>query len=82
MRKLASMRGHTFRTPRSLLALAASAVSVETVRPDGARQAFAFAERGGFLESIEEIPEPHAFKARVTQAGTEHPEGFTPEAEQ
>jgi cation diffusion facilitator family transporter len=58
---------------QSGLALAASAVSVETVRPDGARQAFAFAERGGFLESIEEIPEPHAFTANVMINGETHP---------
>ena len=47
------------------LALVASAASVETVRPDGARQAFAFADHGGFLESIDEIPEPHEFTADV-----------------
>jgi cation diffusion facilitator family transporter len=46
--------------------LTAPAVSVETVRPDGARQAFAFVDRGAFLESIDEIPEPHAFTANVT----------------
>ena len=45
--------------------MAAAAVSVETVRPDGARQSFAMADRGGFLESVEEIPEPHAFTAQV-----------------
>ena len=50
-------------------AMAASAVSVETVRPDGARQRFAFGDRGGFLESIEAIPEPHAFTANVTING-------------
>ena len=54
-------------------ALAASAVSVETVRPDGARQVFAFVERGGFLESIDEIPEPHAFSANVMINGETHP---------
>jgi cation diffusion facilitator family transporter len=53
-------------------ALTASAVSIETVRPDGARQAFAFADRGGFLESINEIPEPHAFTANVTINGETH----------
>jgi cation diffusion facilitator family transporter len=53
-------------------ALIASAVSVETVRPDGARQAFAFADRGGLLESIEEIPEPHAFDVEVTIKGETH----------
>jgi cation diffusion facilitator family transporter len=47
-------------------ALTASAVSVETVRPDGARRTFAFADRDGYLESIDEIPEPHAFAATVT----------------
>jgi cation diffusion facilitator family transporter len=48
------------------LPLAASTVSLETFRPDGARQVFAFADRDGFLESIDEIPEPHAFAANVT----------------
>jgi cation diffusion facilitator family transporter len=50
-------------------ALRAAAASVETVRPDGARQVFAFADRGGFLESIDAIPEPHAFKADVAIEG-------------
>jgi cation diffusion facilitator family transporter len=39
--------------------------SIETVRPDGARQRFALEDRGDYLESIEEIPEPHAFIANV-----------------
>ena len=46
-------------------ALPAGGVSVETTRPDGTRQVFAFADRGGFLESIEEVPEPHDFTAYV-----------------
>jgi cation diffusion facilitator family transporter len=54
----------------------ASAVSIETVRPDGARQTFAFADRGGFLESLDEIPEPHAFTANVTINGETHPVVF------
>ncbi|UVO40168.1 nickel/cobalt efflux transporter RcnA [Bradyrhizobium arachidis] len=41
-------------------------VKVTTIREDGAEQTFAFAARDGYLESIDEIPEPHAFKARVT----------------
>jgi nickel/cobalt exporter len=44
---------------------AASDVTVTIERPDGARQIFAFVDRGSYLESVEEIPEPHAFKARV-----------------
>ena len=50
-------------------ALSAASVSVETVRLDGTRQVFAFADRGGFLESREEVPEPHEFAARVTVEG-------------
>ena len=43
---------------------------VETRRPDGARQRFSLVERGGYLESVEEIPEPHAFEA-VVEVGVE-----------
>jgi cation diffusion facilitator family transporter len=47
-------------------------VSVATVRPDGTRQSFTFAVRGDYLESNEEIPEPHAFKAVVQLPEGEH----------
>jgi cation diffusion facilitator family transporter len=40
-------------------------ITVETVRPGGARQVFTFSDRGGHLESVDEIPEPHAFDARI-----------------
>ncbi len=42
-------------------------VTLETVRPDGARQTFAFeaATDGHYLESTTDIPEPHAFAAFV-----------------
>lgn len=43
--------------------------SIETVRPDGSRQQFKLIDRGGFLESVDEIPEPHAFKATVAING-------------
>ena len=46
-------------------ALTAQATSVETVRPDGTRQRFAMKDQGGYLESVEDIPEPHAFTAHV-----------------
>ena len=42
-----------------------SDLSIETVRPDGSRQSFSFEDNGGFLQSRDEIPEPHAFLARV-----------------
>jgi cation diffusion facilitator family transporter len=50
-------------------ALGAEAVSIETVRPDGSRQVFAMAEYEGYIESVEEIPEPHAFTANLSFAG-------------
>ena len=55
----------------------AGAVTVETLRPDGARQAFAFADRGGYLESLEEIPEPHAFDARLRLSHGGHAHEYT-----
>jgi nickel/cobalt exporter len=45
---------------------AAGDVSLTTIRPDGAEQSFNFLARQDYLESTEEIPEPHAFKARVS----------------
>ena len=42
--------------------IAAASASVETLRSDGSRQRFAMMDRGAFLESTEEIPEPHEFE--------------------
>ena len=49
-------------------------LALETIRPDGTRQSFGFTNRGGYLESIEEIPEPHAFTVRLglTHGGHVH----------
>jgi cation diffusion facilitator family transporter len=60
-----------FRVRAEAGALPASDVTIETTRPDGSRQLFAFEDRGGYLESRDEIPEPHAFLAtvRLMQAG-------------
>ena len=44
---------------------AAAAIIVETVRPNGERQRFTMTDRGSYLESIEEVAEPHAFTALV-----------------
>jgi nickel/cobalt transporter (NicO) family protein len=44
-------------------------IRVTTIREDGSEQTFAFTAGDGYLESVDEIPEPHAFKARVTLAG-------------
>jgi len=66
------------------------AVEIETWRPDGERQPFAFRLDDGFLEATSEIPEPHEFRvvlalgdgaarrryeARFTEEGHAHAEG-------
>src|ERR1700674_113823 len=58
------------------------AVTIETERPDGQRQLFTFVDRGAYLESLDEIPEPHEFKARVRIDGTEHELVFTEHGDQ
>lgn len=55
----------------------AAAVSLETVRPDGTAQAFAFADHGEYLESVEGIPEPHAFIAHLELTYRGHAHGYT-----
>ncbi|MDN7179581.1 CDF family Co(II)/Ni(II) efflux transporter DmeF [Caballeronia sp. SEWSISQ10-4 2] len=52
--------------------LNASTVSITTIWPDGAQQVFELANRGGYLESMQDIPEPHAFKAIVRLTDDEH----------
>ena len=49
----------------------AGLVTVTTVRPDGTRHRFRFAQSPDFLESVESIPEPHAFTACVALPGGE-----------
>lgn len=53
---------------------AAAAVSVVTERPDGRQQTFAFEASEGLLQSVQEIPEPHEFVARLKfgHAGHSH----------
>jgi cation diffusion facilitator family transporter len=52
--------------------LAAHSSVIETLRPEGTRQQFSMTERGGYLESVEEIPEPHSFVARLRIGRDEH----------
>ncbi len=63
-----------FRVRAEAGTLPASGFTIETTRPDGSRQLFVFEDRGLYLESRDEIPEPHAFlaKVRLLQAGQTH----------
>ena len=51
-------------------------VSIDTLRPDGTRQTFALSPSGLFLESVQEIPEPHAFEAIVNMGHGDHMHRF------
>jgi nickel/cobalt exporter len=55
-------------------AWAADQVRIETERSDGTRHAYSFVQRDGFVESEQEIPEPHEFIARLRlgHAGHSH----------
>lgn len=44
----------------------AADVGLQTTREDGSIRCFAFAQREGYLESVDEIPEPHAFNVRLS----------------
>ena len=47
------------------LELAPKTVSIDTKRPDGTIQNFSMVSHDNFLESVDEIPEPHQFTAQV-----------------
>lgn len=57
-------------------AVAFPAAVIETVRPDGARQTFQMGDQGGFLQSAEEIPEPHEFTANLVVDDHSYPVVF------
>jgi nickel/cobalt exporter len=50
----------------------ADQVQVETERGDGSRQSFSFEKHPGYFESLEEIPEPHEFVARLRLGDAQH----------
>ncbi|WP_291992362.1 nickel/cobalt efflux protein RcnA [Candidatus Accumulibacter sp. ACC003] len=58
-----SGHGHTW---------AAEQVRIETERADGSIQKFSFVQRDGFVESDQEIPEPHEFVVRLRLGDEQH----------
>ncbi|WP_322048166.1 nickel/cobalt efflux protein RcnA [Paraburkholderia sp. J67] len=58
-----SERGHVWN---------AAEARIQTERPGGSIQTFTFVQRRGYLESLEVIPEPHAFTARLTLGHDRH----------
>lgn len=63
--RLRALTGHAW---------SADQVSVLTTRCDGQTHPFLFVDRGGYLESLDAIPEPHAFTTRLSlgHAGHSH----------
>lgn len=59
-----------------LLRTTPTTYSLETERPDGARQAFTLVQKTGYLESAEEIPEPHEFLVRLKMHHGNHEHAF------
>lgn len=51
-------------------------VQLITTRPGGAQQRFSFVQRDGFLESVDDIPEPHEFDARLSLGHGGHRHDF------
>lgn len=50
----------------------AAETKILTERPDGSVQEFTFVQCDGFLESLQEIPEPHEFVARLSLGREPH----------
>jgi nickel/cobalt transporter (NicO) family protein len=55
----------------------ANRIDVETVRPSGRRQTFAFENHGTHWESVDEIPEPHGFDVALTVEHGGHKHRYT-----
>ena len=60
--------------------LGAVPVTIETARSNGTRQTFVMTNRGDYLQSTQEIPEPHAFVANVMIGDAAYPVVFTEHA--
>jgi nickel/cobalt exporter len=54
----------------------AAEATLEIERPNGAREAFALRKEGGLLQSVEVVPEPHDFIARLRIAHGDHAHSF------
>jgi len=54
----------------------ADEVNVLTERPDGSMQRFTFVDHGEYLESVDAIPEPHQFMARLTLRHGNHAHSY------
>jgi len=62
--------------------LSSKGLWIETVRADGARQVFAMRRCGGYLESIQEVAQPHTFTTYLhTESGNKYFVPFSKQGE-
>jgi nickel/cobalt exporter len=61
--RLRTLSGHSWPAAEAWL---------QTTRPDGRMRRFAFVERDGYLESLDEVPEPHEFSVRLSLGHGSH----------
>jgi len=64
---------------RSGMQLQSADIQLETIRADGTRQTFRFEPQDDFLQSTEEIPEPHAFSASLVLSHGDHAHSYAVE---
>lgn len=69
-------RLHTPPQRGGLLRTAPVTYALETESADGSRMAFTFVQKLGYLESLQEIPEPHEFLARLQMRHGDHSHDF------
>jgi nickel/cobalt exporter len=55
---------------------AAAEATLEIERPNGVHEAFTLRKEGGLLQSVEEVPEPHDFIARLRIAHGDHAHSY------
>lgn len=67
--RIRSARGHAWPAKKAV---------IMTKRPNGSRQGFSFVQRDSYLESMDEIPEPHAFLARLSLGHGNHTHDYDP----
>lgn len=52
-------------------------VTLETLRPGGEKQGFTFTDKGDFLQSEQDIPEPHEFTVSLKLTQDSHTQDYT-----
>ena len=68
-------RLYFYDSKKTLINSSSQTVTLETVRPNQSRQSFNFIPKEDYLEAIEDLPEPHEFRAILKLKHADH--GYT-----